>query len=190
MKYLFLFIFSFISLFAKDFSLDGTWQYHIENEPQAISYQYQFLEDDPTMNLPNNWYKEGVNHGGVVWFQKSFTFNDKDSHYFLNFKGVDYLCDVWLNGKYIGSHKGYFQHFDFDITNSLQKGDNILKIKVNSPLENYPENYSLHKTLLRGLFSHHDTRAGSAWSPMGQDRNSGGIWNSISIKSYKTYKKS
>jgi len=189
MKYM-LFIFFSLSLFAKDLSLNGTWQYHIEHEPKAQTYQYQFNKDDPSMSIPNNWYKEGVNHGGVVWFQKSFEFGDKISFskQFLQFKGVDYLCDIWLNDSYIGSHKGYFQHFEFDVTTMLKKGENILKIKVNSPLENYPENYSLHKTLLRGIFSHHDTRPGTAWSPIGQDRNSGGIWNDVSIQSYKTYK--
>jgi len=188
MKQILFFIFTFIPLLADDISLNGTWQYHIEHEPKAQTYQYQFSNDDPTMTIPNNWYKEGVNHGGVVWFQKKFEFNDKSPKQFLHFKGVDYLCDIWLNDQYIGSHKGYFQHFEFDITDILRDGENILKVKVNSPLENYPENYSLHKTLLRGIFSHHDTRPGTGWSPIGQDRNSGGIWNGVSIKSYKTYK--
>lgn len=189
MKHLFLFILLCVSLFSKDISLDGKWQYHIQNEPQSATYQYHFKENDLLMNIPNNWYKEGVNHAGVIWFQKSFELQESNlKNYFLEFKGVDYLCDIWLNNQYIGSHKGYFQKFDFKVTNVLQKGNNILKIKVNSPLENYPEHYSLNKTLLRGVFSHHDTRPGGAWSAEGQDKNSGGIWNSVSLKAYGDYK--
>lgn len=189
MKHLLLLVFITVSIFSKDFSLNGEWKYYVENEPQSSTYQYEFTNDELTMNIPNNWYKEGVNHGGVVWFQKSFENTlDRDKKHFLYFKGVDYLCDIWLNDKFIGSHKGYFQHFEFDITDALKSGENTLKVKVNSPLENYPEHYSLHKTLLRGVFAHHDTRPGGAWSAEGQDKNSGGIWNDVSIKSYDDYK--
>ena len=189
MKSLLIILLLTISVLSKDFSLNGAWKYHVEHEPQSSSYEYEFLEDEPRMYIPNNWYKEGLNHGGVVWFQKSFNNNlEKNKKHFLYFKGVDYLCDIWLNGKFIGSHKGYFQHFEFEITDALKDGKNILKVKVNSPLENYPEHYSLHKTLLRGVFSHHDTRPGGAWSPEGQDKNSGGIWNDVLIKSYSDYK--
>ena len=189
MKHLLLLVFITVSIFSKDFSLNGEWKYYVENEPQSSTYQYEFTNDELTMNIPNNWYKEGVNHGGVVWFQKSFENTlERDKKHFLYFKGVDYLCDIWLNDKFIGSHKGYFQHFEFDITDALKSGENTLKVKVNSPLENYPEHYSLHKTLLRGVFAHHDTRPGGAWSAEGQDKNSGGIWNDVSIKSYNDYK--
>jgi beta-mannosidase len=172
--------------YPKVISLDGVWSYHIQHQPYGQNYTYRFKGGEPQMRLPTNWYKAGINHAGVVWFERQFNSQSlpKGKHYFLTFKGVDYICDVWLNGEYIGSHKGYFQPFSFEITKFLKKGENHLTVRVNSPLENYPENYSLHKTLLRGIFSHHDTRPGGAWSPEGQDRNSGGIWNSVLIEAY------
>jgi beta-mannosidase len=195
MRYIFILLFTFISiqastLFPKTLSLKGEWQYHINHEPQVEGYRYQFKEDDPTMQLPNNWYKQGINHAGIIWFQKEVEGSKlpKNAKHFLNFKGVDYLCDVWVNGTLVGSHKGYFQEFEFDITEHLNENKNRIVVKVNSPLENYPQHFSLHKTLLRGIFSHHDTRPGGAWSAKGQDRNSGGIWNDVSIKSYENYK--
>jgi len=175
--------------FPKATSLDGSWRYHIQEEPQAAGYHYTFKGNESTMTLPANWYKAGINHAGIIWFERVIdsAMLPKASHHFLEFHGVDYLCDIWVNDSYVGSHKGYFQTFDFDITKYLKKGQNRITVRVNSPLENYPENYSLHKTLLRGIFSHHDTRPGGAWLPEGQDKNSGGIWNSIFIKSYKHY---
>jgi beta-mannosidase len=142
------------------------------------------------MKLPNNWYVEGINHAGVIWFEKRFYTKElpQASAHFLKFEGVDYLCDVWVNERYVGAHIGYFQPFEFDISEYLLPGSNHIKVRVNSPLENYPNYFSLHKTLLRGIFSHHDTRPGGAWSAMGQDKNSGGIWNNISIESYKHHK--
>ncbi|KAA3660079.1 MAG: beta-galactosidase [Calditrichaeota bacterium] len=32
------------------------------------------------------------------------------------FEGVDYACDVYLNGTFLGSHAGMFSHFSFDIS--------------------------------------------------------------------------
>jgi len=176
--------------FPQTHSLNGVWNYHIQQEPEAENYYYDFKETDKTMNLPANWYKAGINHGGIVWFNRTFSMNELpiSAHHFLEFHGVDYLCDIWVNNRYVGSHKGYFQTFDFDISSHVKRGENSITIKVNSPLENYPEHYSLHKTLLRGIFAHHDTRPGGAWSAEGQDKNSGGIWNDVFIKSYGDYK--
>jgi len=190
-KYFLLFVSFCIILWADTFpkttSLDGDWSYYVQNLTRNT--QYKFDGTEPTIQLPKNWYKHGINHGGIVWFERSIKMNELPlaSHHLLEFTGVDYLCEVWVNGQYVGEHEGYFQTFSFDISSYLKQGTNTIKVKVNSPLENYPEHYSLHKTLFRGIFSHHDTRPGGAWSAEGQDKNSGGIWNHISIKSYKNY---
>lgn len=176
--------------FPKSTSLNGIWNYYVQEQPESAHYYYNFKGEEKSMMLPANWYKAGINHGGIIWFNRTFSMSNLPdaSHHFLEFHGVDYLCDVWVNDTFVGSHKGYFQKFDFDITPYLNSGKNTITVRVNSPLENYPEHYSLHKTLLRGIFSHHDTRPGGAWSAEGQDQNSGGIWNDILIKSYDVHK--
>ena len=42
--------------------------------------------------------------------------------------------------------------------------------------------WSLHKTLIKGVLNHHDTRPGGAWSDKGQDWNSGGIWGDVTFR--------
>ncbi|GAF04506.1 glycoside hydrolase family 2 protein [Saccharicrinis fermentans] len=56
------------------------------------------------------------------------------------FEGVDYSCEVWLNGHYLGKHEGVFSKFSFDVTNYLrthpwdaQKGRNMLMVKLDPP---------------------------------------------------------
>ena len=171
-------------------SLDGEWKYYPQKLPQAQDYIYTFDQSEPSMELPSNWYKHGLNHAGVMWFEKKFNSSDlpTSSRHFVEFLGVDYIADIWLNDTYLGSHVGYFQTFEFDISKHLEVGQNTLKVRVNSPLENYPTQHSLNKTILKGVFSHHDSRAGGAWDPIGQDRNSGGIWNNVQINSYQKYK--
>jgi len=100
--------------------------------------------------------------------------------YWLRFNGVDYKAKVWLNNALLGAHTGYFQPFEFRITDKLKPGENIIKIAIDPGLENikdWPEN----KHSIKGVFGHHDIRPGS-WHPKyGQDRNTGGIWNNIEL---------
>ena len=55
----------------------------------------------------------------------------------VKFEGVDYGCDVYCNGEYLGSHEGMFSHFDFDITKLANytsarepKDNNFLAIRL------------------------------------------------------------
>lgn len=56
--------------------------------------------------------------------------------------GVDYSCDVWLNGTHLGSHEGMFSSFSFDISEVVsfadwRDGSNMLMIKLDPPPKNY-----------------------------------------------------
>ena len=49
---------------------------------------------------------------------------------FLVFRGVDYRCQAFLNGVYLGSHEGFFAPFEFDATAALRPGENTLLVRV------------------------------------------------------------
>lgn len=57
----------------------------------------------------------------------------------LEFDGVDFSCEVWLNGHRLGSHKGMFSPFSFDVTGVVisdkhwHKGRNMLMVKLDPP---------------------------------------------------------
>ena len=57
----------------------------------------------------------------------------------LVFEGVDYSCDVWLNGHYLGKHEGAFSPFSFDVNDALRiskehlASTNILVVKLAPP---------------------------------------------------------
>lgn len=60
----------------------------------------------------------------------------------LVFEGVDYSCEVWLNGTRLGAHEGMFSAFEFDITDVVswadwRDGSNMLMIKLDPPPKNY-----------------------------------------------------
>jgi beta-mannosidase len=138
------------------------------------------------MSIPANWQLSGLNNfNGSVWFIKKFNLKqhaaEKDLT-ILNFKGVDYFAEAWLNGEFLGKHEGYFQTFYFDVSGLINShGKNLLVVKVTSPLESPGTVWPHKKKLIKGIFSHHDCRPGG-WNPeYGQDRNTGGIWNDVSI---------
>ena len=35
---------------------------------------------------------------------------------------MDYFADVWLNGCFLGSHEGFFNHFEFDASRWISQG--------------------------------------------------------------------
>ena len=98
----------------------------------------------------------------------------------LRFHGVDYFADVWLNGRHLGRHEGYFAPFSFEVTDLL-RSDNELLVRVAAPKE-APGDWPDRKRLIKGIFQHHDCRPG-AWDPeRGQDQGTGGIWNRVELE--------
>ena len=53
-----------------------------------------------------------------------------DKSVFLCFDGVDYIAEVFLNGSFIGRHEGFFAPFEFEITDCVVTGDNVLQVRV------------------------------------------------------------
>ncbi len=72
---------------------------------------------------------------GWGWYRKHFTINPAASEkkVFVEFEGVQKYCKVWINGKYLGDHKGGYGSFDFDITEFLTPGkENLLAVAVSN----------------------------------------------------------
>lgn len=137
------------------------------------------------IKVPSNWYLQGHDLSGVVWYRHQFQVDPalKGKFVQLVFQGVDYRADVWLNGQHLGFHEGYFHPFQFPISNYLRSDQkNNLVVRVNSPYEEPEQGWSLHKRLIKGIFNHHDTRPGGAWSLRGQEKNTGGIWAPVFLR--------
>lgn len=98
--------------------------------------EYDF-DAAPTMNVPGDWNSQKEKlfyYEGTVWYKKSFTIPDYDSskRYYLRFGGVNYRADVYVNGKKMGTHKGGFTPFNFEITSVLKAEDNFVVVKVDN----------------------------------------------------------
>src|SRR5262245_18437731 len=52
---------------------------------------------------------------------------------FIHFNGVNTVADVWVNGVYLGQHRGGFGMFRFEMTSVVRVGgDNVLAVRVSN----------------------------------------------------------
>jgi exo-1,4-beta-D-glucosaminidase len=76
------------------------------------------------------------------WYRKQFavpaSFSGKTA--WLNFKGINYRANLWLNGKQIANSNdiaGAWRTYEFNITDALKAGaENVLAVQVFAPTEN------------------------------------------------------
>ena len=76
------------------------------------------------------------------WYFKTFKVPPemKGKQIRLMFEGVDYECDVWLNGEALGNHQGAYSRFHFDVSDRLRFStdrdrteNNLLAIRLAPP---------------------------------------------------------
>lgn len=78
-----------------------------------------------------------VGNKNELWYDRTFTIPSewKGQNVNLNFGGVDWEADVWVNGVQVGNHKGAYSPFSFDITDALKDGENKLTVRVYDPTD-------------------------------------------------------
>lgn len=81
------------------------------------------LDDDLTNLALKDW-----------WYYKEIEITESlaDKRAVLTFCGVDYSCDVYINGTHAGRNEGAFKRFSIDATKYLQQGTNVLHVKVDA----------------------------------------------------------
>ncbi len=170
--------------------LNGIWQYQplawTTVQPDgSIVENTKHLPPAGQMALPMNWQVRGLDtFDGRVRFTHTFPglAREVGERTFLVFRGVDYFADVTLNEQHLGRHAGYFQPFEFEVTELVRTGDNQLQVDVDCPKEEPGSVWPDHKWLIKGILNHWDARPGS-WDPAtGQEKNSGGIWGDVYLE--------
>ncbi|MBR2244067.1 MAG: beta galactosidase jelly roll domain-containing protein [Prevotella sp.] len=142
-------------------SLNGAWHYIVDVQEEGY-YDYRMnptpwgffrnakpqhpedlIEYDfdkaPVMQLPGDWNTQDSQlffYEGTVWFYKQFRLERKEQRggkrTLLYFGAVNYEAYVYVNGQLAGHHEGGFTPFNFDVTDLLQDGDNVVIVKVDN----------------------------------------------------------
>lgn len=158
-------------------SLTGIWEvgFSGEDEPKSLT-------------VPGNWAiqdREKFNYSGKAWYTKQFSLAPalkealhRQKPLFLSFEGVDYHARVFLNGKAVGSHTGYFSPFSWEISRLVNPdGKNLLRVEVDSPPD---PGFPVLKQQIKGIFGQHDARPGGKLA--NGSGNTGGIWGDVHLE--------
>ena len=99
-----------------------SWQMRGYDKNQYTNIRYPFPFDPPYVPQDNPC---GAYRHHFTWHK-----NNKAVCTFLNFEGVDSCFYVWLNGKYVGYSQVSHHTSEFDVTQFLVEGDNLLAVLV------------------------------------------------------------
>lgn len=115
---------------------DAYWNSDVpDNKTDRKEHGYS---DKYVLNVPRDWNSQEekfLYYEGTVWYKKSFDYqkSNPDNHLFLYFGAVNYKADVYLNGKKLGTHKGGFTSFNFEIPKDvIREKNNFLVVKVDN----------------------------------------------------------
>ncbi len=123
-------------------SLNSYWKFATDREDEGRNkgWQASIPAEAEDIWVPSCWneHREELYHyEGVAWYFKKFFFKRGEGikRNVLFFYGVNYKCEIWLNGRPAGSHTGGFTPFEIDVTGLLtEDGENLLVLRVDSAL--------------------------------------------------------
>jgi beta-galactosidase len=126
----------------EDTRLDSGWRFQSGDEAGAEESGF----DDgkwSEISLPHCWGWEQAERGeqylrGPGWYRRPLITGapQPDRRYFVKFEAAGSVADVYLNGKYLGEHRGAFGAFCFELTTNLSaNGTNLLAVRVSNAPE-------------------------------------------------------
>ena len=121
------------------YNLNGKWDYCINKSKEPGEYEGKILVPYSPETLLSGVQKK-VAPDDFLHYKKSFALPEvfKKDRILLHFGAVDQECEVFMNGQLVGSHKGGYNSFYFDVTNYLTAGENILTLVVRDGTEKTP----------------------------------------------------
>ncbi|WP_113638905.1 glycoside hydrolase family 2 protein [Nubsella zeaxanthinifaciens] len=103
------------------------------NKSELIEYNFDL---SPTMSVPGDWNSQVDKlqfYEGTIWLRNKFIAQPQEGkRYVLYFAAVNYEAHVYLNGKKLGTHKGGFTPFQFEVTDKLKAGENFVVVKADN----------------------------------------------------------
>lgn len=118
-------------------NLNGEWQFEIDHGKSGKDRGYWGSAHEPSGTITVPFCPEsrlsGVGYTdfmAAVWYKREFVLpkNWTAGKTLLHFGAVDYMAEVWVNGVSIGSHRGGYAPFCFDITAQLVSGPNVITV--------------------------------------------------------------
>ena len=121
---------------------DGTWRlvdlphdFQIEQPWVAPDAAEEVDNSDPGANITSRLSGRGFKEMGKGWYRYHLTPHDslRGRRLLLDFAGIMYVGDVYLNGELIGGTDYGYVGFEIDVTNKLRFGrDNVIAVMADT----------------------------------------------------------
>ncbi|MDR1092095.1 MAG: DUF4982 domain-containing protein [Prevotella sp.] len=130
-----------------------------QREEKTINDGWRFIQQDvmgaeqtgfddkqwENISVPHSWNSDAYTvknyYRGTAWYRKSLFVPQSDSNkqLFIRWEGVNHSASVYINGQFIGEHKGGYTAFTFDVTPYCKfGGENIIAVKAGNTLNDVP----------------------------------------------------
>ena len=127
---------------------------------QTLMTQARFAKQGQPLeavSLPHTWNAlDGQDGGADYWrgigiYEIDLPNPTKGKKQYIEFQGANHVATVYCNGRELGTHKGGFSTFRFDLTPAMKAEGNVLTVVVtNAPSDVYPQNADF--TFYGGLY--------------------------------------
>ncbi|MBZ0291104.1 MAG: glycoside hydrolase family 2, partial [Anaerolineae bacterium] len=120
-------------------NLNGLWQYALtgaSNVDAPTAYDGEILVPFPIESLLSGVQKRVGDQ--ALWYHRTFSIPEdwSNQRVLLNFGAVDWEATVWVNGTELGTHRGGYDAFSFDVTEALtDSGEQEIMLRVVDPTD-------------------------------------------------------
>ncbi len=136
-------------------NLNGLWQYSMKPRTESIptTFDGNILVPFPIESALSGVGKD-VGKDNRLWYRRTVSvpksFTNKIA--LLHFGAVDWECEVFINGKKAGGHRGGYDPFTVDITSFLKSGTQEILISVWDPSDGGPQPRGKQVTKPHGIW--------------------------------------
>lgn len=159
--------------------------------PGTVLSSYKNVGAVPNPNYADNILQISESFfNSDFWYRTEFEVPEgfKRDHLFLNFDGINWKANVFLNGKRLGRIEGAFMRGCFDVTEAIVPGKNVVAVEIvknehiGAIKEKYEKNTDFNGGILGADNPTFHASIGWDWISTIRGRNIG-IWNDVYLTS-------
>lgn len=119
------------------------WKFHLGDVEKGESVDFN-TATWRVLDLPHDWsiegeylesnsdWQGGFLPTGIGWYRKSLEWQEawRGKRIKIHFEGIYLNSDVWVNGHHLGHRPNGYLGFEYDLTEYLVEGENIVAVRV------------------------------------------------------------
>lgn len=144
-------------------SINAGWKFHAG----GLNFAWSPTVSDAgwrTVSIPHTWnahdpFDDDASYRrGIGWYRKELHLDDalRGKRIFLYFEGANEVSDVYVNGAFVGEHRGGYTAFAFDITSFVKfdgsENANLVAVKVDNSQDPFIPPLSVGYALYGGIY--------------------------------------